>query len=336
MNNKKLKNIELGLLIFFILSFVVDFFLILKYEGIDNLIYHQNEQFISSILFYGFMALFINLLKFFLIGGIYLSIKMSNKKFYKERLSRIDIKKYDGYFRDILKGYNPALLSYIDDFKIDFPKDIVAMLLNLKNKGIVDFDELNYKIIILNQKENLTEIEKLLLDSIVDGKVTNIDNSIFSVLVQKEALEKGILKRSLKGIKFKNLFINAIIVFLLMYFSFNILFNMNDESNVVLLIFAIIGCFISISVVIGFVFYFPLYSLIYIYKKISNPYIRSADGEEINIRLEGLKNFLKDFSNMDKRSADDLIIWEDYLIYSVLFNQNIEVINDMYSKYFAL
>ena len=49
-----------------------------------------------------------------------------------------------------------------------------------------------------------------------------------------------------------------------------------------------------------------------------NSYIRTKKGEELNENLEGLKNYLKDFSTMHEKDEKSLTLWEDYLIYSVI------------------
>ena len=55
----------------------------------------------------------------------------------------------------------------------------------------------------------------------------------------------------------------------------------------------------------------------------------------IYVKLEGLKVFLKDFGNMKDKDSNELILWEDYMIYSVLFRINKDAINK-YSKYINL
>lgn len=46
-------------------------------------------------------------------------------------------RKYKAYYRDILKNYSPAELSYIDKFEILFRNDVAASLLSLElNKNI--------------------------------------------------------------------------------------------------------------------------------------------------------------------------------------------------------
>ena len=77
-------------------------------------------------------------------------------------------------------------------------------------------------------------------------------------------------------------------------------------------------------------------SSIYIIKSKKNSYIRTTKGEAINEKLEGLKNYLKDFSLINEKSEKSLILWEDYLIYSVIFNQNTKVVKNMCDKYITI
>ena len=59
-------------------------------------------------------------------------------------------------------------------------------------------------------------------------------------------------------------------------------------------------------------------------------------GEELNENLEGLKNYLKDYSNIHEKDEKSLTLWEDYLIYSVIFNQNTKVIKNIWNKYISI
>lgn len=63
-----------------------------------------------------------------------------------------------------------------------------------------------------------------------------------------------------------------------------------------------------------------------------NSYIRTKKGED----LEGLKNYLKDYSNISEKDEKSLTLLEDYLIYSVIFNQNTKVIKNIWDKYISI
>ena len=66
----------------------------------------------------GMLLVFLNfigaVLKYFSITIIYIGIKIAAKKFNKERLEKIDLKKYEGYYREMIKEFSPAILNYID------------------------------------------------------------------------------------------------------------------------------------------------------------------------------------------------------------------------------
>ncbi len=59
---------------------------------------------------------------------------------------------------------------------------------------------------------------------------------------------------------------------------------------------------------------------------------RSSKGKEINEKLEGLKSFFQDYSMLSEREAKEVELWEDYLIYSVMFGHNKKIVEE-YEKY---
>ena len=63
------------------------------------------------------------------------------------------------------------------------------------------------------------------------------------------------------------------------------------------------------------------------------PYVRTKIAKKINENLEGLKNYIKDFSNLKEKDKEALTLWNEYLIYSVMFGQNTKVIEEYKSKF---
>lgn len=321
------------LIILFIFSFGIDLYNLIIDEYQELMRLNYNKEFYTAIISYSLISLFINIIKFFFIFGIYFCIKLVNKKLRKEKLSEIDFKKYDGYFRDVLNNYDITVLSYIDDFQLDYKKDIVAVLLNLKNKGKISFDELNNKIIVNEKDLYLSKVEKYLIDNIIDGKVNGVIN--YENVVIEEAINSNLLEKRIKPFNFLKFFISIFLFILSNILIFNFATNLtNFENNPIVIIIFIIVVVTWILGISFIMFFLPIYGFIYIIGKVTNPYVRSKLGEEVNIKLEGLKNYLKDFSSLDEKNVEDLIIWEDYLIYSVLFNQNKIVIEEVYQKYF--
>lgn len=68
-------------------------------------------------------------------------------------------------------------------------------------------------------------------------------------------------------------------------------------------------------------------------KSQENLYNRSKLAEELNKKLEGLKNYINEYSLLKDKTSEDITLWEDYLIYSVIFNQNNDIIEE-YKKYY--
>ena len=266
---------------------------------------------------------------------IHIAMKLAIKKFAEDRLSPIDFKKYEGYFRDILKNYSPAELSYIDNFELSYKNDVVATLLSLKLKGAISFDENSSTIQVLNNSlPNLSQSEKYILNGIKDGKLVDYSDEVFKSKVFEDSLRTGILEtKSAKKINFMKYFAFtvAIIVALIIIaiYLFTIVYNdpTKVEGPIMLLL---IG-------VMMLLFYFPIaliiYAVTYILKASGNGYVRSKKGEMINERIEGLKNYIKDYSSLDEKDKNDVIIWEDYLIYSVIFKQNTDIVNSTWNKY---
>lgn len=266
---------------------------------------------------------------------IYFGFRFGIKRFKKDKLSEIDFKKYEAYYKDILKNYSPAELSYIDKFEILPQNDIAASLLSLELNNNIYLDN---KIQINNTStENISSNEKYILDSIEDGKITNLNETEFTTKVKEDAIRNGLLKESkIEWGKFTRVLILSLSFMVLMIFICITLFSdfVSNPANIAdwklfILMFAIL-LILYLPISIGIYFY------TYIVKMKKNSYIRTKKGEELNENLEGLKNYLKDYSNIHEKDEKSLTLWEDYLIYSVIFNQNTKVIKNIWNKYISI
>ena len=83
------------------------------------------------------------------------------------------------------------------------------------------------------------------------------------------------------------------------------------------------------------VFAIWLFFCLYITYKYGKSGHRTKEAIEINTKLEGLKVFLREYSTLKDRESDEIALWEDYLIYSVIFKQNKKIISE-YKKYFEI
>ena len=141
---------------------------------------------------------------------IYNANKWTKRKVLKENLSKVDFNKTKDYYRDILTNHTALELSYIDNFEIDYKKDIVATILSLKLKKKIEVKD-NYINIIDNNTNNLYESEIYILENIKDGKLILTNDNEIADYVKEEALNNGlIIRNNIKRKEYKGITIEKI------------------------------------------------------------------------------------------------------------------------------
>lgn len=286
----------------------------------------------ENILVYiwGILVFFIfAILKHYYLSIFVIAVNVANYKFNKEIFSKLDFEKSKTYFRDILKDYSIVTLSYIDDYELSFPKDLITIILSLINKKIIEIK--NGKIVVINNLENMPEVnifEKYILDHIENGYVVNVSESDLKRMAQDASLEHELLEYR-KSSKFNKLKFILIFCFPFIAVGLLIVAGLLMDTNLIDYLVPII-----VLLILGFGIYRIysfFYHIAYGVNRIKMPYLRTKKGNEINEKLEGLKAFLKDFSVLETKESEEIMLWEEYLIYSVLFEQNEKIILE-YSK----
>lgn len=290
--------------------------------------------FFSAVVFWSIVTI----LELTIISFIYLIFfikRIAARKHSKDKLEKIDFKN-DNYYRDIISKYSPGVLSYIDDFKLE-EKDIIATIMSLKLKNKIKILDDTIEITSSN-KENLDENEKYILKNISNNKLKNINMEEFEEIVIKDSINSKLLETS-KDVKKKLLkkVLKFVLILLILLGIFIVVFSIPSivEFAVSNEIMNLIECII-IAILMIPLLYFPLFIIPYFKSYMSenklNPYIRTKKGKDINTNLEGLKKYIKEYSLLDKKGYKDIIIWENYLIYSVISGQNKEIVNEIKKK----
>ena len=264
----------------------------------------------------------------FKLVAVYVALLLASRSTHRTKLDESDFEKNKTLYRDTLKSYSSSVLNYIDNFKLDRKQSYTAKLLELeKNKIIKISGNKNEKI-----KEPLGELDKCFVSSINDNKVTMSINE-YQKFVEKEALDKGLITNAsfFGTLKNKKMWFIIIILFFLMFAGAILIAFLEDTDFNSKIFIAIV---LSICVVSFFIFFITIYYFFYIFMLLKEKrYMRTEKGKEVNRQLDGLKLFMEEFSNIDDKEAKYLFLWEDYLIYSVMFDIN-KKIQDEYSKYF--
>lgn len=260
--------------------------------------------------------------------GAYVAFLLATRSANRTRLDETDFEKNKKFYRDTVNNYSVSVLNYIDNFKLDYKQSYTAKLLELqKNKCITIKDD---KIKVIKEPEN--ELDKEFVKSIKDNKVT-MSLYDYKKLVEEEALEKGLITPAslFGGLKDKKMrLIIAIVIIVMFALVFLVSFLQNTDLMNMLFLAGVLSLLL-----IGFIFFFfMVYLFIYIGKiLLERRYQRTEKGKEINLQLDGLKMFMEEFSNIKSKESKHLVLWDDYLIYSVMFNIN-EKIQNEYSKFF--
>lgn len=57
---------------------------------------------------------------------------------------------------------------------------------------------------------------------------------------------------------------------------------------------------------------------------------RTEAGELLTAQISGLKNFLRDYSNLSMAEKEHLLLWDDFLIYAVVLEENERIVEDIF------
>ena len=251
-------------------------------------------------------------------------LKKNNKEFYNK--DSIDKKTDDlQYYREVLSSYSPAELNYVYSANTQFPKDAVTTLLSLKLKKIIDLNNENNTITILKDDANISNSEKYVLNKIKDEKLKNFEPIKYQQIVQEDVENKHLTnKGSKKNMSAFSMLFIAIIIILLFFI---IVFALPSEGILGFISVILIPLiFIILSLGIPGII---LYCILRTY----NPYKLSKEGKQLRKKLLGLKNYITQFSLLEEKELKDLIVWEDYLIYSIIFDLNDDLISKIQEKY---
>lgn len=293
----------------------------------------QLLTFTTFMLFMFLFLLFISMLKHFLFTVIYFGAIVTIKKFYKEKIDITD-KKTDNYYRELLSRNSVGVLGYIRDFNVN-EKELAATILSLELKDRISIED---KIMVTNSSlEGLDSNEIYVLENLVSNNGKNINIITYSNKVFNDCMRQGLLtkktdfkrKRNLKIISFVILMVLYVLNFIFMPDFFNKYIGGKADWLVYLFFIFIFGGFFLMIIT-------PSISIVRLisYSIMSklDPYVRNKKAMEINNKLNGLENFLKDFSIIHERDRKELKLWREYLIYSVIFEQNNDIRDEIIAK----
>lgn len=305
-------------------------------EYIDN---NKTTTLTYGVLTCVFSTLFVVIIKYAFLFVVLIGGYAAISKYYDTKLSNIDFDGNIDYYRDILKQYSADILGFIDNVQFIYPNVLVAMILQLKLKGLVRVENNGIYVNDGVNLEDLSSNERYLIGKIKNNKLIMSNVSEYENLVVSDGVSRGVLeKKDINNDFLFRKFAASISIYLIILIGYILYLFWGPSSfsfgidNVVINMILVFGGAIIVFLIPIFLFFFPFYLKIkisvYSHKMKNNPYFRTKKAEEINNKLEGLKKFLRDFSKLDDRKAKEIILWDEYLIYSVLFGHNSKILDE--------
>lgn len=262
------------------------------------------------------------------------------------------------YYREKLSGLSPSTISILMDLEVEPEKDMAASILRLQLIAIISPDG---KVIDTNNSK-IKSSDKILLKAWERGGMTGEERIFWRRKVEdesasegyveklpwdakKEAPRKGCSTAPLKFLFITIIYFTIVIVFRLyeglaiiigfldtlsedMIITQNVDFLSNPNFHVLLVKGLIAG--------IGGMFWFawPIMTIIK-YSAIeytTKLFRRTPEGEIASEKIAGMQNFLHDFSNLSEAHKQQLILWDDFLIYAVVLEENRRIIDEILSR----
>lgn len=241
------------------------------------------------------------------------------------------------YYRENLRELNPSLVSLLIDLDIYGEKDIAATLLRMQNKKIISFQENDYAIDIHESNQDIGDDELELLSMIKDNKLN--DKNRFYLWRQhrfSDAEKKGYIKKK-KTMKNTIEPIHAILGMISFIIAIvlwkNFLFSgLIDELDTVLDLIVIEVILLAINALLCWPMYFLCKNAGY--KRRSDiVWERTPLGNETAEKIAGLSRFIHEFSSLSQAKKEEVVLWDDYLVYALILEENEEIVKNISHYY---
>ena len=77
-------------------------------------------------------------------------------------------------------------------------------------------------------------------------------------------------------------------------------------------------------------FYLRARNITYLFVDANDKYERTSEGKVLVEQIGGMKNFIHDFSNLSKSEKEEVVLWNDFIIYAILLEENEKIIHEIF------
>lgn len=300
-----------------------------------------------------FFLLFVAIVSF-PVMAIWLAVSKTLKRSAIKKTTFNVLHDFD-YYRDQLTGISPTVISMLTDLEIEPKKDISALILKYTLMGVVSTE--NGVVLVKNMDHpDLLPSDRYLLN-VISANQLNMQTAMqWANMAKAETLQTNYFRDTRHnkqangcaascsiGCLIPILIVVAVGLFVYspMYASFASFVDSLDEtmSNAEFISYmlntsdAALTTFVaSIMAFLTFAaFILPGAAIVYlIVKLVSRQKVtRTPAGDELTEEIYGMKNFIHDFSNLSEADKEQLILWDDFLIYAVVLEENTSIVDEI-------
>ena len=223
------------------------------------------------------------------------------------------------YFRNLIKEHGFAVLGYCyyeNNKTIDVNLLAALTLKSLLINKKVEIKDKKIKSLILTNK--LAEEEQLILEKYKHLDSDSFKNDFYWLLykkVNKEPFKKSFSKKYMNNMKATDVLV--IMVYLCGYGYF-----LADEEQILygFLSFTLLWLTIAVKAFKEYLFT----------KKLL---INSKYSNEIISKLNGLKNYINEFGNFDKKKLDEIAFYDEYMLFAIMLDTSPKLKQELLEEY---
>lgn len=291
----------------------------------------------------------------FIIGKIVIRMGLKNSM---QNCTITSMQDFD-YYRDKLTGLSPAAISILADLEIEQKKDIAASVLQFENQGLlIEQEDHTYITYITTQKYRdgvaLSESDRYLIEHLEKGDLNRETDEKWRALAIAEAMQEGYIAPAVFSGKqqgrIKGCLVPFLVVIVWVVWLMSAMPRIEEMSAVleaapegmslaeqVNYLFAyprFLPELAEVMVLLALSFFIFLYPIAMIIgtaltgktvKKIR----RTEYGNQMAECVYGMKNFIHDYSNLSEADKRQVVLWEDYLVYAVVLEENERIVHEI-------
>lgn len=260
------------------------------------------------------------------------------------------------YYRDKLTGLSPAAISILADLEIEQKKDIAASILQFENQGLLA-EQADHTYITTQKYRDgaaLSESDRYLIEHLEKGDLNRETDEKWRELAIADAMKEGyIAPKTFSGKqqgRIKGCVIPFLVVIGWLVWLMSAAPRINEMSAMldaapegmslaeqVNYLFAypkflpVTAEMMALLAVMFFIFLYPIAMAIgtALLGKSIKKIKRTEYGNQMAECVYGMKNFIHDYSNLSEADKRQVVLWEDYLVYAVVLEENEQIVNEI-------